>query len=163
MLSEGQQDWSGHRLASSSLVISPEQSLPRPHPMSCWLLACHAPRIAKGFAHISQEQLHAGNWGLVASRRGAWGSMWGRPNPTSSGRISSLCWRTVLLFTERSYMNGSGGLPGQSLGPLPGHLARGLVLAGWWFLFLGHQLEAEPGFQRLEKWLDLYGRKVTCP
>lgn len=75
--------------------------------------------------------------GLVASRRGAWGSAWGRPNPTSSGRIGSLCWRTVLLFTERGYINGGGGLPGQSPGPLPGYLVRGLALAGLWFLFLG--------------------------
>lgn len=39
-------------------------------PLSCWLLACHAPRIAEGFAHVTQEQLHAGNWGLVASGKG---------------------------------------------------------------------------------------------
>lgn len=40
---------------------------------------------------------------------------------------------------------------------------EGWLLQGRWFLFLGPQLEAEPGFQRLEKWLDLYGRNVTCP
>lgn len=72
MAVRGEQGQSGHRLTSSSLVISPEQSLPRPHSMSCWLLARHAPKIAEGFAHVSQEQLHAGNGGLVASGRGTW-------------------------------------------------------------------------------------------
>lgn len=29
-------------------------------------------------------------------------------------------------------------------------------------LFLGPQLEAEPGYQRLEKQLDLHGRSIAC-
>lgn len=36
-------------------------------PLSCWLLACHVPRIPEGFAPEAQEQLRTGNWGLVAS------------------------------------------------------------------------------------------------
>lgn len=56
--------------------------------MLCWLLACHAPRIAEGFAHVPQEQLHAGNWGLVASRKGTQGSMWRGLNPVSFGGIT---------------------------------------------------------------------------
>lgn len=40
-----------------------------------------------------------------------------------------------------------GGLPcGQPQGPLVGHLVTELALAEWWFVFLGPQLEAEPGF-----------------
>lgn len=44
-----------------------------------------------------------------------------------------------------------GGPCGQSPGSLLGQLVTGLALAGWWFLFLGRQLEAEPRFQRFEK------------
>lgn len=90
----------------------------------------------------------------------------GRLNPVGSGRISSLCWGTVLLFAdrvERAHIHGGGVPCEQSPGPLLCHLFTWLVLAGWWFMFLGPQLEAEPGFQRLEKQLDLYGRSVSCP
>jgi hypothetical protein len=54
------------------------EPLPRPHPMSCWLPACHAPRIAEGFAHVPPEQLHAGNWGLMASGRDTQEGWWGK-------------------------------------------------------------------------------------
>lgn len=45
----------------------------------------------------------------------------GRLSPNSPGRVHSLCWRTVLLFTDS---------PGRG-GPLPSHLVTGLGLAGW--------------------------------
>lgn len=38
--------------------------------MLCWLLACHASRIAEGFAHVSQEQLQAGSGGAGGKQEG---------------------------------------------------------------------------------------------
>lgn len=87
----------------------------------------------------------------------------------SFGGISPLLWGIALLFTgsqrENGCINGagSGDLHEQSLGPRPGHLVPGLTLAGWPFVFLGYQLGAETGFQRLEKWPDLCGGSVADP
>lgn len=89
-------DW--HRLPYSSAQSSP---LPRTHPVNCWLAAClpacHAPRIAEGFAHVPWGQLHAGNWGL-RQRRGV-GVQWGRLNPALVG--SCIVLRRVLLTAGR--------------------------------------------------------------
>lgn len=98
--------------------------------MLCWLPACHAPRIAKGFAHVPQEQLHAGNWGLVAKQEGHWvGGDVGRAEPSQLGWdgldvLKDSRWRGAVLM-------GGGGPCGQSLGPPLDYLAKGLAFAGW--------------------------------
>lgn len=84
-----------------------------------------------------------GGWLQVG---GAPGIGVGKAEPNSSW-IRSLCWRTVLLFTDSPGGEGPYWCWWQ---PLPSHLVTGLALAGWSFVLLRPRLEAELDFRSLQ-------------
>lgn len=67
--------------------------------MSCWLPACHAPRIAEGFAHVPQKQLRAGNWGRRQTK-GAGGTV---------GKAKSSFIRVSIVLRQRVGLQWRGG------------------------------------------------------